>query len=109
MPTLPQLTPNEQAQALHDHAGALTRAALGPKSGGLLEKLPALQARAWAHDGLGRGGALLLSDVERSNADQQALLEAGVALSVVRCDEAGYELARIRAGVPRYGTDYDEA
>lgn len=75
--------------------------AQGPKAG---ELVPA----AGAHDRLGHGGRDLLVHASTLGAELDALAKAATALGGGRVSDAGWELARVRAGVPRFGVDFDE-
>jgi folate-binding protein YgfZ len=59
-------------------------------------------------DELGHGGAFVLVPVAEASSALSALVHAAEQLGGGAADEAGFELARIRAGRPRLGADFGE-
>ncbi|HEX7480904.1 MAG TPA: glycine cleavage T C-terminal barrel domain-containing protein [Polyangiales bacterium] len=80
----------------------------GPRANALVRLVTAAQARAFACDELGEGGVFVLAQADQAPALLQALLEHGAALGALPITEDGYELARLRAGRPRFGRDFDD-
>ena len=93
------LTPWPEAQVL---------SVLGPHSAQLAaasaEALRGTSARCFEYDELGLGGWAILGEPAVLATASAGLRSAGV----IEIDEAGYELARLRAGVPRFGVDYGD-
>lgn len=68
----------------------------------------AADARAYACDELGHGGVFVTCASDAAPALHAALVRAAEARGGGAVDEAGFELARLRAGRPRFAVDFSE-
>jgi tRNA-modifying protein YgfZ len=77
----------------------------GPRSAELAAQLPVLApAVSFSCDELGQGGQVWVDELPQLEKLRAQLR----ALDMREVGEGGYELARLRAGVPRYGIDFGE-
>lgn len=80
----------------------------GPQTRGYVERVPPSEAEGtigFGYDQLGHGGHLWVGDAVAIEKVRRALVELGAP----EIDPAGFELARMRAGVALYGVDFGEA
>jgi tRNA-modifying protein YgfZ len=79
----------------------------GPQALGFAERVPPSEAEGaigFGCDELGHGGYVWIGPAVVVEKIRRALVELGAP----EIDPAGYELARLRAGVPRYGVDFSD-
>ena len=86
--------------AVRDDLAVLT--VQGPAAGELVGLVPAALEASWPCDRLGTGGRDVIASRETLAAIAAELAAAGAA----EVSEAGWELARLRLGVPRFGIDF---
>lgn len=79
-------------------------AVLGPAASELAAASTAGEAVSFAYDDLRLGGSAFIGTPDVLAPIAESLRTRGV----VEIDERGYELARLRAGVPRFGVDFSE-
>lgn len=77
---------------------------LGPEASQLSAAAQIAVATGFASDELGIGGQAFIGEPGALGTIASSLEAAGA----VRIDESGYELVRLRAGVPRFGVDFGE-
>lgn len=89
-------------------ADARVVSVLGPNAQTLVARVPTAVANAFNCDELGAGGVYVVSNAAQAPALVDSLLAHGGELGAVLVSEAGHELARLRAGRPRFGHDFDD-
>lgn len=77
----------------------------GPKADEVVEA--AGDAAIFTCDELGSGGRFVLVEPDAQDAVLAALVRRAAQLGGGQVDEEGFELARLRASVPRFGRDFD--
>lgn len=80
----------------------------GPRAAQVATHVLGAEGCVFAADELGRGGVFVLTTLAEAAALAGRLVREGAALGAQAVTADAFELARLRAGVPRFGVDYDE-
>lgn len=80
---------------------------LGPRAKDLAASVAQPGVSAYPGDELGDGGVFLVTEEPQCERLLSQLASSAAALDGMAVDEAGYELARLRNRVPRFGRDFD--
>ena len=111
--SLPQLLESFESQIIMEDvevtAEPMARvvSVLGPKSRQLADALQQPELVTYPGDELGSGGLFILTQESRCEQLLNELATAASAMEGMQVDEEGYELARLRKHVPRFGRDFD--
>ncbi len=80
----------------------------GPRSAAVVATAGDAAVPAWPCDRLGVGGRDVVVERAGVSAALEAFVEAAAGEGGMRVSEPGWELARLRLSVPRFGRDFDE-
>lgn len=111
--SLPQLLESFESQIIMEDVEltaepkARVVSVLGPKSRELMDALQQPDLATYPGDELGHGGLFIVTQESNCEHLLHELAKEASSMKGMQVDEAGYELARLRQHVPRYGRDFD--
>ncbi len=93
---------------LESDANARVISVQGPRANDAVARVPDAAERAFVADELGAGGMFVATTAARAEALANEIITAATVLGGCAVSEPAFELARVRAGKPRFGVDFDD-